>query len=70
MDIIYYLILVDPTGKWTLIVVDSWKSNSSSQTADIPESTDLHGNKEKYIKYTKYVQTRIKTHRSWKVSCL
>ena len=68
--ILYYLVLVDSTGEWTLTVIDSWKSNSSSQTADIPESTDLHGNKEKYLKYSKYVQTKIKTHRSWKVSCL
>ena len=43
-----YLVLVDPTGEWALIVVDSCKVNSSSQTAVIAKSTDLH-NKSKYI---------------------
>ena len=46
---VYYLVLVDHTSKRALIVVDSWKISSSSQTADIPESTDLHGKDEKYI---------------------
>ena len=40
-----YLVLVDPTSEWALIVVDSWKINISSQTADVPESTDLEKGK-------------------------
>ena len=42
---VHYLILVHHTSKRALIVVDSWKINSSSQTADIPESTDLEEGK-------------------------
>ena len=40
---VHYLVLVDHTGEWVLIIVESWKINSSSQTAVIPEPTDLHG---------------------------